>query len=119
MEKLELVSFQIISSVGMAKSSYIEAIQEAKKGNFEKAKSCIEEGKNSFVQAHKAHAELIQSETNGEGIKPTLLLLHAEDQMMSAETCKIFAEELIENYQRIIALEKDNKNICQNMKGEN
>lgn len=106
MEKLELISFQIISSVGMAKSSYIEAIQEAKKGNFEKAKACINEGKNSFAQGHKAHAELIQSETSGEGISPTLLLLHAEDQMMSAETCKILAEELIESYERITALEK-------------
>ncbi|MFJ7934464.1 PTS lactose/cellobiose transporter subunit IIA [Sporosarcina sp. NPDC096371] len=106
MEKLELVSFQIISSVGLAKSSYIEAIQEAKKGNFEKAKACINEGKNSFAQAHKAHFELIQSEARGDVINPTLLLLHAEDQMMSAETCKILAEELIENYERIIALEK-------------
>lgn len=106
MENLELVSFQIISSVGMAKSSYIEAIQEAKKGNFEKAKTCMNEGKNSFSQAHNVHAELIQSETSGEGINPTLLLLHAEDQMMSAETCKILAEELIENYERITALEK-------------
>lgn len=106
MDKLELVSFQIISCVGMAKSSYIEAIQEAKKGNFEKASACIEEGKNSFAQAHKAHAELIQSETSGEGVTPNLLLLHAEDQMMSTETCKILAEELIESYKRIIALEK-------------
>ena len=31
MENLELICFQIISSVGMAKSSYIEAIQEAKR----------------------------------------------------------------------------------------
>ena len=106
MDKLELVSFQIISCVGMAKSSYIEAIQEAKKGDFEKAKACIEEGKKLFGQAHKAHAELIQSETSGEGVTPNLLLLHAEDQMMSTETCKILAEELIESYKRIIALEK-------------
>ena len=119
MEKLELVSFQIISSVGMAKSSYIEAIQEAKKGNFEKAKVCMNEGKNSFSEAHKVHAELIQSETSGEGINPTLLLLHAEDQMMSAETCKILADELIENYERFIALEEDNKRIHQILKGGN
>ena len=38
MEGLELQCFQIISAVGMARSSYIEAIQEAKKGNFEEAK---------------------------------------------------------------------------------
>ena len=101
MEKLELVSFQIISSVGMAKSSYIEAIQEAKKGNFERANFCIEEGKNLFMQAHKAHAELIQSETSGEGITPNLLLLHAEDQMMAAETIKSLIEEMIEMFKQL------------------
>ena len=47
-------------------------------------------------------------ETSGQGVKPNLLLLHAEDQMMSAETCKILAEELIVSYERITALEKNN-----------
>ena len=108
MEKLELICFQIISSAGMAKSSYIEGIQEAKKGNFERAKACIEEGKKVFTEGHKAHADLIQMETSGQGVSPNLLLLHAEDQMMSAETCKILAEELIVSYERITALEKNN-----------
>ena len=34
MEGLELVAFNIISSVGTARSSYIEAIQKAKEGDF-------------------------------------------------------------------------------------
>ena len=36
MEGLELIAFEIISSVGTARSCYIEAISEAKKGNYEK-----------------------------------------------------------------------------------
>ena len=34
----ELISFQIISAVGTARSMYVEAIQEAKKGNIQAAK---------------------------------------------------------------------------------
>jgi PTS system cellobiose-specific IIA component len=105
MEGLELVCFQIISEAGMAKSSYIEAMKEAKKGNFEKAKTCIKEGEDAFMKAHGVHVELIKQETSGEQIIPNLLLLHAEDQLMSAETCKILAEELIGTYQRITYLE--------------
>lgn len=105
MDGLELVCFQIISAVGMAKSSYIEAIQEAKKGNFEKARACIQEGEASFIQGHNAHSELIQQEAGGKEVNPNLLLLHAEDQLISAETIKILANELIENYERLIALE--------------
>ena len=105
MEGLELICFQIISAAGMARSSYIEAIGEAKKGNIEKAEACIKDGEKFFSQGHNAHAELIQKETSGEGVNPNLLLLHAEDQLMSAETCKIFANELIDTYKRIIVLE--------------
>ena len=44
MEGLELICFAIISSVGMARSLYIEAIQEAKAGNFEQAQELIKQG---------------------------------------------------------------------------
>jgi cellobiose PTS system EIIA component len=105
MDELELVCFQIISSAGMAKSSYIEAIKEAKKGDFNKAKLCINEGDESYTQGHNVHSKLIQQEADNKQINPNLLLLHAEDQLMSVETCKIMAIELIESYKRIVALE--------------
>lgn len=105
MEDLELSCFQIISSAGMAKNSFIEAIKEAKKGDFKKARVCINEGEGYFTQGHNVHAKLIQQEAGNEQISPNLLLLHAEDQLMSVETCKIIANELIESYERISALE--------------
>jgi len=101
MEGLELICFQIISAVGTAKSMYIEAIQEAKKGDFEKATELIAEGSKMYAEGHHAHAKLIQQEANGNKTEVSLLLLHAEDQMMSAETIKIMAEEFIDLYQKV------------------
>lgn len=101
MEGLELIAFQVISAVGTARSMYIEAIQEAKLGNFEVAKNMINEGLEVFQQGHHAHAELIQKEANGEIDRIGLLIMHAEDQLMSAETLKIVAEEFIELYQKL------------------
>lgn len=98
MEEMELVSFQIISAVGTARSLYIEAIQEAKKGNFERAEELIKEGAAVFVQGHHAHFKLIQQEASGQAVIPTLMLMHAEDQLMSADSFKIIAEEFIEVY---------------------
>ena len=98
MEGLEKQCFQIISAVGMARSSYIEAIQEAKKANFERAREMIEEGDKSFLQGHEAHAKMIQQEAGGEKVETGLLLI-------SAESFKIIADEMIQNYERIIALE--------------
>ena len=75
MEGLEKQCFQIISAVGMARSSYIEAIQEAKKANFERAREMIEEGDKSFLQGHEAHAKMIQQEAGGKKVETGLLCL--------------------------------------------
>lgn len=101
METNEYIVFQIISAVGSARSSYIEAIQEAKKGNFDQAKNLMKDGAETFIQGHKAHAELISKEANGEKVEVSLLLAHAEDQLMSAEGFKVIAEEFICLYEKI------------------
>ena len=101
MEGLELICFEIISSVGMARSLYIEAIQEAKAGNFEQAQELIKQGDESFTEGHHSHAKLIQQEAGGEATQMTLLLTHAEDQLMSAEAFKILSQEFMDLYKEI------------------
>lgn len=101
MEGIELICFQIISAVGNARSLYIEAIQEAKEGNFDKAEELIKEGEASFTEGHAAHGKLIQQEAGGEPTTMTLLLTHAEDQLMSAEAFGILSREFIDLYKAI------------------
>lgn len=101
MNELEMICFEIISYVGNARSMYIEAIQEAKKKNFKAAKELIEEGSKSFLNGHHAHMKLIQNEANGKATNVSLILLHAEDQLMSAEGFKIIATEFIELYKKL------------------
>lgn len=101
MEGLELLSFQIISAVGTARSMYIEAISLAKTGDFTGAEQLIAEGDDVFVEGHHAHAKLIQQEASGDKIEFQLLLIHAEDQLMSAEAFKIIALELLDVYKAI------------------
>lgn len=100
MEGLEMVIFEIITSVGNARSLYIEAIQEAKRGNFIRSEELLKEGEESFLEGHHAHADLIQKEAAGEATPVSLLLMHAEDQLMSAEGFRILAEEFIDVYRR-------------------
>lgn len=98
MEGIELISFQIISNVGMAKSLAIEAIRDVREGNYDLAKGKLAEGSNFMTEAHHAHTELIQKEANGEKVEFSLILMHAEDQMLSAETIIALASEMIEIY---------------------
>lgn len=101
MEGIELISFQIISAVGTARSMYIEAIQAAKAERFDEAAKLLEEGQELFVQGHHAHAQLIQNEANGEKTEFALLLMHAENQLMSAEAFGILAQEFIDVYKKM------------------
>ncbi len=96
MSDIELVAFEIISNVGMAKSLAMEAIREARNGNFEEAEKKINDAKSFLLEGHHAHFGLIQDEANGKKLEFSLIIMHAEDQLMSAETIKDIAIELIE-----------------------
>ena len=99
-EELEMECFQIITYVGTARSCFMNAIQLAKEGQFEEAEACIKQGDEAFVQGHHGHADLLTKEANGE-LTPCLLLIHAEDQLIAAETARAFAEEFITLYKKL------------------
>ncbi len=95
MEGIEMTCFEIISNVGMARGSYIEAIDLATEGKIAEAKAKIQEGNEFFVKGHEAHADLIQKEAEGEKTEIVLVLVHAEDRLMSAENFKILADKFV------------------------
>lgn len=101
MDELVQVSFLIISQAGFARSKYIEAYKRAKEGNFEVADTLLKEGDEYFLNAHKEHAIVIQKEANGDNILPSVLLMHSEDQLMTAETTKLLAVEVIELHKKV------------------
>ena len=101
-EEFEMTCFQIITYVGTARTCFINAIQSAKEGNFEEAEELIKQGDEAFSQGHYGHADLIAKDANGELPKEgTMILMHAEDQLMSAEGFRIIAEEFIDLYKKI------------------
>ena len=105
MGEMEQIVFGIISSVGMAKSSFVEAMRAASAGKFEEAEAKMIEGDEYYAKGHDIHVDLVQKEA-AEYLSPGLLLIHAEDQMMSAELVRLMAEENIKLSKRIQELEK-------------
>ena len=85
----------------------MEAINEAEQGNFERAEELLCEGDQNFNEGHHAHFGLLQKEAQQEHVEIRLLLLHAEDQMMAAETIRILAEKFIQIHKE---LKKGGKN---------
>jgi len=95
MEGNELIAFQIISNVGMAKSKFIAGLNFAKLNDYVNAEAAIIEGQTFLTAGHKIHSDIIQQEAQGHKTEFSLLLMHAEDQFMTVETLKLIIVELI------------------------
>lgn len=94
----EEIVMNIIVYAGNAKSYCFEALNEAKKGNFKKSDELINKAKDELLKAHHIQTELIQEEASGNGHKPTLLMMHAQDHLMNASLAKDLIMELIDMY---------------------
>lgn len=101
MADIEMTAFQIIANVGAARSKYLEAVEAAKRGSFSKAEDLLAEGDEDYAKGHDAHLLLMDCTDTGTPLNEQLLLMHAEDQLMSAEGFKLLAKEFIEVYSTI------------------
>ncbi|WP_031542721.1 PTS lactose/cellobiose transporter subunit IIA [Mesoplasma photuris] len=99
----EKIAFGIISSAGSAKSYAFEAISEAEDGNYDQANKLIELGREDIIKAEQVHMETISFEAQGNKLEFSILLMHAEDQMMSAQMLLEMAEKFINVYEKMEA----------------
>ncbi|WP_373897906.1 PTS lactose/cellobiose transporter subunit IIA [Haloimpatiens sp. FM7315] len=101
MDNLEQIAFQIISYAGEAKSLLFEALKDAREENFILAEDKVKQAESSILKAHESHFSLIQKEASGDKVQVSLLLMHAEDQLITVETIKSLTLELIEMNKKI------------------
>ena len=104
-QEFETACFGIITYVGTARSCFINAVQFAKKGDFEGAEEQIRQGDEAYTQGHHIHADLLTLDANGKLEESGLILMHAEDQLLSCETLEIMAERFLAQAKRLAALE--------------
>lgn len=95
---------EMISTAGLARSKYLEAVRAAKHSDFEKARMLMDEGDQCFGKAHELHSDFLAMGCGDllerGGGEMNLILVHAEDQMMCAETFRVLGAELVELYNR-------------------
>lgn len=101
MESQEQIVFQIILHGGDGRSSAMEAISAAKKGDLSKARKKIQESATALNEAHRIQTSLIQEEIRGVKNDLSLLMVHAQDHLMNAMTIKDLATEFIDLYETL------------------
>lgn len=92
------IVMNLVVEGGNARSLAMEAIQEAKKGNFDKADALMKECDEALLAAHNTQTDMIQAEIRGEHTPVMLLMVHAQDHIMDAMVVKDLAAEIIELY---------------------
>jgi len=91
----EMISFGIIANAGDARSFAFGALEAAKAGNFEEAEELLKKSNAAAVEAHHAQTELLVKEANGEKTPVDVLLVHAQDHLMTSMLAVELIKELI------------------------
>lgn len=94
-EETQRACMEVITYAGNARSLYIKAVHAARHDEKDQAAQLVEEARASYNRAHDAHLKLFGAESDG-SLEIGLLLVHAEDQLMSAETFGILADEMLQ-----------------------
>ncbi len=97
----ETFCLELITYAGMGRSEAFSALRAAKAGDFDAAAAHMAEAERALAQAHTAQTKLLAGEAQGVGMTPSLLLVHAQDQLMTAIAERTLIAEFIELYRRL------------------
>ncbi|WP_182199686.1 PTS lactose/cellobiose transporter subunit IIA [Paraliobacillus salinarum] len=100
-EELQQISFSIILHAGNARSLSMEAIELAKEKKFDEAVQKVEAASQEFSEAHRYQSELLQKESDDDGQDISVILIHAQDHLMSSMVVRDMANVIIELYREI------------------
>lgn len=95
---IAMIGFEMVAYSGDARSFYIEALREAKKGNWAQTEKLMEKAKESLLKAHDIQTKLLAEEASDEDLELGYILIHGQDHLMSSMLLKDMMEFLLDIY---------------------
>jgi len=86
---------QMTSYGGEAKSLALQAIRQAREGDFKQAEESLDKSSQALIKSHHAHANLLTRDAEEGDVQVSVFMLHAADHLSSAEVINLLAEEFI------------------------
>ncbi len=99
-EELTMISFEIVSYAGDARSKLLLALEKAKQGLFEECDALIAAANECLVSAHNAQMDVMQAEANGQDVVMGFIMVHAQDHLMTSLLFKDIIGSLIDVYRK-------------------
>ena len=97
---MEKIIMDLIIFSGEARSYAMEAMQLAKNGQIDEARELLEKSKETLGNAHATQTSLCEV---------SLLLVHAQDHLMTSIVVKDLAEEIIDLHEKLSKVEYKNE----------
>ncbi|MDA7027038.1 PTS lactose/cellobiose transporter subunit IIA [Bacillus sp. CLL-7-23] len=91
----EQICFQLILHSGNARSKVMESLKKYRNNSVEEAEELLVQAEQDLQASHEIHFKMVQKEAGGEKSEFSLLLMHAEDHLMSTLTMKELVTELL------------------------
>ncbi len=92
---LEQTIMELLINAGEARSCAMMAIQSARKQDWQEAEQQLQASQNAAREAHKIQTQLIGLDEGSGKIPMTLIMVHAQDHLMTAMLCRDLAEEIV------------------------
>lgn len=100
-EKLQEVAFDIILNSGDARTLVHEGFKNMRQGEYAEVKKSLEQANDLLVKAHRAQTGFLREYANGEKIEMEIIMVHAQDHLMTTMTLKEVAIEMLALYQSV------------------
>ncbi len=101
-EEAQMIAFQLIGFAGDAFSFFYKAVEVAREGKIEEAEGLLAEGEKQLTKAHNAQTELLTAEAQGKDVAFSIMLVHAQDHLMTTIMYERVAKEFILLYKEKI-----------------
>ncbi|MBY7144487.1 PTS lactose/cellobiose transporter subunit IIA [Virgibacillus sp. NKC19-3] len=90
------IAFNLILYSGNARSKVMEALKLARLQFFDNANEMLKEADEELEKAHKVQTNMMQEEAKGGSSSLSILLVHAQDHLMTAMLARDLSEEIID-----------------------
>ncbi|EEW52950.1 PTS lactose/cellobiose transporter subunit IIA [Limosilactobacillus antri] len=94
-------AMQLMVNAGDAKEEAHQALRAARDGDFDLAKEKLTAAREKLNVAHNVQTAMLTDEAQGKPVQLTLLVVHAQDHLMTAITYVDLVEELVALYDRL------------------
>lgn len=101
-EELQVTAFEIILNSGNARTLIHESFASMRTKDFKTADQKLTEANDSILIAHQSQTKLLKEYAGGKKIEMEIIMVHAQDHLMTTMTLLEIAKEMEFLYQERI-----------------